>query len=178
MCCKQSAGLPFITVNSVSAGMTHPSVNSALCGQHGGTLSIGSYKDTTHDLIASWCDNKIRSKSHRSLLYAHWLRLSPVYKTDILLTPLSTLWLIFGSTLMETQQTENIDLLAFYKYSNSGFLTCGLCRSSSCCFRRSRSFSICWSLIWLWLLGGSCPPCFTGALCVILCWFMAVEREE
>lgn len=67
---------------------------------------------------------------------------------------------------------------------NSCFLTCGLCRSSSCCFSRSRSFSICWSLIWLlpamtplWVLGASCPPCFTGALWVILCWFMAVRQK-
>lgn len=57
-------------------------------------------------------------------------------------------------------------------------LTCGLCRSSSCCLSLRRSFSICCSLSWLlpprtplWLLG----PCLTGALWVILCWFMAAR---
>lgn len=135
-----------------------------------------------HMTYGTWLHRSVAVKTdqrgHRSSLYAHWLRLTTVYSANILLTPLFNLWLLFGSTQMDTRQTENIDLVAIDKYSNSGFLTCGLCRSSSCCFSRRRSFSICWSLIWLWVLGGSCPPCFTGALCVILCWFMAAERGE
>lgn len=60
------------------------------------------------------------------------------------------------------------------------FLTCGLCRSSSCCFGLGLSFSICCCLIWLlppMTPGGSCPPCFTGALWEILCWFRAAKEK-
>lgn len=73
------------------------------------------------------------------------------------------------------------------------FLTCGLtCRSSSWCFSRNLSFSICscCSLIcccWLELPPPRTPPgglwgasgggCFTGALWLIL-WFIAVEANK
>ena len=74
-----------------------------------------------------------------------------------------------------------LSVYCFHCFLTPWLLTCGLCRSSSCCFSLSRSFSICCSLIWLLLPmmpGGSGPPCFTGALWVILCWFRAAEEDR
>lgn len=77
-------------------------------------------------------------------------------------------------------------------YSGSAFLTCGLtCRSSSWCFSRNLSFSICscWSLIcccWLEVLLPRTPPGglwgasgggFTGRLWLIL-WLIAVDANS
>lgn len=75
--------------------------------------------------------------------------------------------------------------------AENGFLTCGLtCRSSSWCFSRSLSFSICSCcsrICWLelppprtapcGLCGASGGGCFTGALWPIL-WLMAGSKNK
>lgn len=89
------------------------------------------------------------------------------------------MWAVCVITL-KNRRTMKLRALWYGFQFHSLFLTWGLCRSSSC-FSLSLSFSICCSRIWLFppmtplWEGGSGPPCFTGALWEILCWFRAVE---